>query len=50
MPISKAQNCGGRLEGRRTGGITPYAAILAQTFSELDLNNGGFALACALEG
>jgi hypothetical protein len=35
------------VSGRRTGGITPYAAIQAQTFSELDVNNGGFTLACA---
>jgi hypothetical protein len=37
---------GGYRFGTPYGGITPYAAIQAQpTFSELDVNNGGFALA-----
>jgi outer membrane autotransporter protein len=50
-----AQSYGGRLEGGYRfgtpyGGITPYAAIQAQSFhtpgfSEVDVNNGGFALA-----
>ena len=50
-----AQSYGGRLEGGyrfRTpyGGIAPYGAVHAQNFrtpdfSEVDVNNGGFALA-----
>jgi autotransporter-associated beta strand protein len=50
-----AQSYGGRLEGGYRfgtpyGGIAPYAAIQAQSFrtpdfSEVDVNNGGFALA-----
>jgi outer membrane autotransporter protein len=50
-----AQSFGGRLEGGYRlmtvyGGLTPYAAIQAQSFrtpsySESDLNGGGFALA-----
>ena len=50
-----AQSYGGRLEGGYRfatfyGGLTPYAAIQAQSFrtpgySESDLNGGGFALA-----
>ena len=50
-----AQSFGGRVEGGYRvatfyGGITPYAAIQAQTFhtpsyTEADLNAGGFALA-----
>ena len=50
-----AQSYGGRLEGGYRfgtiyGGITPYAAIQAQSFhtpdfSEVDVNSGGFALA-----
>ena len=50
-----AQSYGGRLEGGYRfgtpyGGITPYTAIQAQSFrmpgfSEVDVNNGGFALA-----
>ena len=49
-----AQSYGGRIEGgyrfgTPNGGITPYAAIQAQSFrtpdfSEVDVNNGGFAL------
>ena len=50
-----AQSLGGRIEGGyRLGtpaaGVTPYAAVQAQSFrtpsySEVDVNNGGFALA-----
>jgi outer membrane autotransporter protein len=50
-----AQSIGGRLEGGYRfgtpyGGITPYGAIQAQSFhtpgyTEVDVNNGGFALA-----
>jgi outer membrane autotransporter protein len=53
----KAQSFGGRIEtGYRFGmpivGITPYAAVQAQSFrtpsySEIDLNGGGFGLAYA---